>query len=382
MRDTIWNALFATPHAEVGDLLTALWLRLGAEGVPVKRATVALRTLHPEIVGLGYVWEAGQPMQRNEHAHGEFSLTRFLQSPFRVIFEGGGPLRARLEGHAPLPFPVLDELRARGMTDYVALPLVFSTGQIHAVTLATDRAGGFLDDEVRLFGELACALAVAVEARETRRVARTLLDAYVGARAGTEILDGRIQRGDVEMIDAVVLCCDLRGFTPLSLELAPTEVVALLNEYFELVCAPIAEAGGEVVKFIGDGLLCTFPIELQGAQRGCVAALGAARAGLAALRSAKVGAPGRELRMGVALHLGEVAFGNLGSRTRLDFTVIGPSVNLVSRLAGLCSRLDQELLVSAAFAATLPFGARSLGVHAMRGMVEPPEVFTYDVSSA
>jgi adenylate cyclase len=377
LRDTLWQTLFLAPEADLGDLLETLWTRLRAAGLPIERSTVALRTLHPEIVGLGYVWQSGQPFQRNQHVHGEFALTRFLQSPFRRIFDGEGPLRARLEGTAPLPFPVLDELRARGMTDYLGLPLTFTTGQVHAVTFATGEPGGFSDDQVAFFHELAPALAVAVEARETRRVARTLLDTYVGSRAGAKVLEGRIRRGDVDMIDAVVLSCDLRGFTALNLELSPPDVVLLLNEYFERVCAPIEKAGGEVVKFMGDGLLSTLPIDAWGSARACALALDAARAGLAALAGHRFSPGGRTLRMGVALHLGQIAFGNLGSPTRLDFTVIGQTVNLAARLAGLCSRLDRPLLVSRAFARQLPDEAESLGVHQIRGLPDPEEVFTY-----
>jgi adenylate cyclase len=376
-RDGVWDALFASGRDEPGALLEGLWLRLVDEGVALKRATVALRTLHPEIVGLGYVWELGKPIQRNQHAHGEFNLPRFLASPFRVIFDGGGPLRTRLVGDEPQKFPVLDELRARGMTDYLALPLTFSSGQIHALTVASDRPGGFTDAEVALFHDLSPALAACIEARETRRVAGMLLDTYVGARAGAEVLEGRIRRGDVDMLDAVVLSCDLRGFTRLTTELPPTEVVGLLNDYFERVCAPIVAGGGEVMKFIGVGLLATFPVELAGAARACQAALEAARAGLASVDGKRFGNRGVELRMGVALHLGEVAFGNIGAPNRLDFTVIGQAVNLASRLAGLCARLEHSLLVSAAFAARSPAGARSLGVHSVRGLDEPQEVFTY-----
>jgi adenylate cyclase len=377
VRDRVWQALFAAPPADTGDLIERLWSAVVEEGVGLRRATVALRTLHPEIVGLGFVWERGQPMQRNQHPHGELSLDRFRQSPLRAVFAGEGPIRVRLDPGAALPFPVLEDLRARGMTDYLALPLKLTSGQVHALTLACDRPGGFSDDEVRLFEELAAPLATCIEARETRRVARTLLDTYVGTHGGNQVLDGHIQRGDVELIDAVVLSCDLRGFTPLSIELPPREVVALLNEYFDRVCAPIHYAGGEVVKFIGDGILAAFAIHDGAVRPACETALAAARAGLAALHGQPVGARAIPLRMGVALHFGQVAFGNVGSRTRLDFTVIGQAVNLASRLAGLCARLERELLVSAQFAAQLPDGARSLGVHQVRGLPHPVEVFTY-----
>ena len=377
MRDLLWTALFAAPHADAGELLEHLWVTLAAAGVPVRRATVALRTLHPEIVGLGYVWEAGQKLERNEHPHGELALPRFRESPFRHLFDGGAPLRVRLEGDGPLPFPVLHELRARGFTDYMALPLAFASGQVHALAVASDRPGGFSDEHALVLRELAPALAAALEARETRRVARTLLATYLGSRAGDEVLDGNIRRGDVEMIDAIVLSCDLRRFTSLSLAMKPAEIVALLNDYFDRVCTPIVDAGGEVLKFMGDGILSILPIRGEDAPAACATALGAARAAVHDVEERPF-AGDRALRMGLALHLGPVAFGNVGSRRRLDFTVIGPTVNLASRLAGMCARFERALLVSSAFAALAPDGARSLGVHQIRGLPDAQEVFTYD----
>lgn len=262
VRDLVWRALFGTPHADPRAMLEALWSELAASGVAIRRANVALRTLHPQLVGLGYVWQSGH-MTVNEHVHGEFSLARFLHSPLRALFEGGGPLRYRLDGDQPLPFPVLDELRARGFTDYLGRALRFSDGECHGFTVATDAAAGFSDEECAVIDELTPMLALALEVHETRRVARTLLDVYVGARAGTKVLEGRIRRGDIQLIDAVLLCCDLRGFSALSFEVGPEKTVATLNAYFDRVCTPIVAAGGEVLKFIGDGLLAAFPSTLR-----------------------------------------------------------------------------------------------------------------------
>jgi adenylate cyclase len=381
MRDAIQRALFGMPHADASAMLAALWDGLAASGVPLKRALVALRTLHPQIVGLGYLWEAGRGVVRNEHPHGELDLVRFQNSPLRVLFAGGGPLRHRLDGDASLPYPVLDELRALGLTDYIAQVLRFTDGRCHALTLSTDVGAGFSDADAALIGELVPILSLALEVHETRRLAGTLLDTYIGARAGRKVLEGNIRRGHVELIDAVLLSCDLRGFTALSADVGPPATVAALNEYFDRVCAPIVAGGGEILKFIGDGLLAAFPVDDAGAIAAtCQAALAAARAALKALEA--VGAidlPARHLplRAGAALHVGQVAFGNVGSPGRLDFTVIGPAVNLASRLAGLCPRLGRDLLVSGAFARQVPEGVISLGHHAVRGLVDMEEILTY-----
>ena len=305
-----------------------------------------------------------------------------MNSPLRVLFAGEGPLRYRLDGDEPLPFPVLDELRARGLTDYVGLSLRFSDGQHQALSLAADDKRGFADDDLRLFDELAPLLALGLELHETRRVARTLLDTYVGERAGRRVLEGRIRRGDIELIDSVLVSCDLRGFTALSLDVGPEITVAALNGYFDRVCGPIAEAGGEILKFIGDGLLAAFPIDdpaqLESICNGALAAARRALADLLALDHPDVPRRHLPLRAGAALHVGQVAFGNIGSRSRLDFTVIGPAVDLASRLAGFCSRLDRDLLVSSTSARHVPAGAISLGTHALRGLPEPVEIFTYE----
>jgi adenylate cyclase len=381
VRDSILRALVGMPEADAGTMLEAFFVALTDSGVPSRRAMVALRTLHPQIAGMGYVWERGRKLSCNEHPHGEFALPRFLNSPLREIFEGRGPLRQRLEGDQPLPFPVLHELRARGLTDYLALPLPFTDGQRHAFTTATDRAGGFDDADVALLEQLAPMLAVALETREIRRVARMLLDTYVGERAGRKILDGRISRGEVELIDAVIMSCDLRGFTALSVDAGPEATVATLNAYFDCVCAPIAESGGEILKFIGDGLLAAFPIDNPALlEPTCQIALAAARravVGVEQIRDVKLPAHHLPLKAGAALHVGQVAFGNIGSRARLDFTVIGPAVNLASRLAGMCSRLGHDILVSSAFARLVPEGARSLGTHRLRGLPQPEEILTY-----
>ncbi len=365
-------------------LLDGLWRRVVEAGVPLERTLVALRTIHPQLVGLGYVWRHQGGVQCDEHPHGELSQPRFLHSPLRSLFEGGEPMHVRLEGEAPLPFPVLEELRASGMTDYLGLPLPFSDGRAQAVTMATDRRGGFSTAEVGALSELAAALAVVIELRETRRVAVTLLDTYVGPRAGAKIMDGWVRRGDLALIDAVVMCGDLRGFTPLAMELPPRELVGLLNDYFETVCGPVHDAGGEILKFIGDGVLATFAID-GNVRAACATALEAAEralAALAALPPRSVGGRSVQLRMGIALHVGQVAFGNVGSTSRLDFTVIGHAVNVASRLAGLCSRLERQLLVSSTFAHELPEGAEHVGTHCVRGLPAPEDVYAYTLPRA
>ena len=296
-------------------------------------------------------------------------------------------LRRRLaEPDCPQDYAVLPLLRQQGGTDYVAMPMVCSGGAINAITWVTDRAGGFTDREIEALGEVAEALAIIVELQSTRRVARSLLDTYVGHRTGERVLSGAITRGSGESIRAVIWICDLRGFTRLTDSAPRHEVIALLNDYFEIVADAVTAEGGEVLKFIGDAMLAIFDIgDKLGAGRDgdagepCRAALKAARAAVAAMaaRNLERAASGvRRIDFGLALHLGEVTYGNIGARDRLDFTVIGPAVNHAARLEKLAAELGRNVVTSASFAAAVAEPLVSLGLHPLRGVSQCQEVFT------
>ena len=242
----------------------------------------------------------------------------------------------------------------------------------------TTRPGGFGEDDIAALEAVRLPLARLAEVHALRRVAATLLSTYVGHDAGERILQGRIRRGDIERIDAVILLADLRDFTSLSNRLAGEAVIALLNGYFDAVVPALAAHGGEVLKFMGDGVLGIFPAAAGpgAACREALAAVAEADAALGALnaRRAEDGEPA--LRYGLALHLGEVLYGNIGSAGRLDFTAIGPAVNLTARLERLARDLGRTVVVSAAFAARCPAPLIALGRHELRGFAEPETVFT------
>jgi adenylate cyclase len=220
-------------------------------------------------------------------------------------------------------------------------------------------------------------LARVAEIYALRRTATTLLDTYVGRHAGERILQGSIRRGDIERIEAVVMLTDLRDFTTLSDRLPGDQVIDLLNSHFDCLVPPIEQHGGEVLKFIGDSLLAIFAVA-EDAGVACQAALDAAhagRAGMAAANAERQKAGGHGLRYGMALHLGDVLYGNIGSAGRLDFTTIGPAVNLTARLETLARDLGRDLVVSARFAAHCPSPLASIGSFPVRGFREPQEVF-------
>ncbi len=351
-------------------------------GIPLWRAFCAIRTLHPEIAATAYVWRRGEgAAQRRTAVHGIAKTPAFTQSPLAEVTPTGRAVRRRLEDPGvALDYPVLEEFRAEGGTDYVAMPMVFSSGEINSISWLTDRPGGFTDAEIAGLAEVAEMLTVLVEAQTHRRITRALLDTYVGHRTGERVLSGAIKRGDGETIRAVIWFCDLRGFTTLSDTLPRDQLLDLLNEYFEITVSAVAAEGGEVLKFIGDGMLAIFELR-EGdkvAQR-CAAALRAARAmqaAVAARNPDRIAAGLAEIRYGLALHLGEVTYGNIGAPNRLDFTVIGPAVNHATRIEKLAGKLDRRVVTSASFAAAAQTPLMSLGTHSLPGVIEPQEVFT------
>jgi len=356
--------------------------RLSSSGFPLYRLFVTMRTLHPQVFATGYQWRQGDDLPTEApREHGIHRQEIYLRSPIRNIHDGSPDVRRRIGDSAvPLDFPILVELRDEGVTDYLALPLRFSQGRVNAITIATTRPGGLSDNDVTRFKGLLALLALVLEAKETQRISSTLLTTYLGRDAGRRVLSGLIQRGDGITIAAALWYCDLRNFTATTEALARDEVITLLNDYFACMVQAVHRHGGEVLKFIGDAMLAIFPIaDDLDRDRACLTALAAAEDALADLdrlneRRRTEGKP--ILEAGVALHAGTVSYGNIGAPDRLDFTVIGSAVNLVTRLERQCAELERTLLASAQFAS--PCGSKlvSIGHHALRGIAQPQELFT------
>ena len=367
----------------LADLLDGWCWRLVAAGLPLARMNVSTGTLHPQLIGFGARWTAASGRAEElALAHGLLESEAYRNSPFMRVYEYGETIRRHLEGDADaLDFPVLRDLKAAGMTDYLVMPLLLGAITRNTASFASDRPGGFTDAEITRITALGPVLSTVLELLAQRRVSSTLLDVYLGRKAGQRVLAGDIVRGSGEAIRAVIWSSDLRNFTGLSDRLPGTRVTDLLNRVFDTQVAAIHERGGEVLKFIGDGLVAIFPIDdIEFAMDQCARALAAARAALAANATlnadlaAEPDAP--RVPLAVALHLGEVFFGNIGGQDRLDFTVIGPAVNAVSRLEKLAKTLGRDLVVTGDFvAAARRRDFDSLGVHPLRGFSEPIEVF-------
>ena len=360
------------------DVVAELCDRLVAGGVPLHRVAIFVRTLHPNVMGRRFLWRHGQAVQVSERPHAMLEEDTYLASPIALVFDGHGTVRRRLVDPAcPNDFRILEELRSEGVTDYLIQPLEFSNGEIHAVSWTTTRAEGFAQEHIAALEAVVAPLARMAEIYGLRRTATTLLDTYVGRHAGERILQGRIRRGDIDRIEAVIMLTDLRGFTILSDQLPGDQVIGMLNSYFDCLVPPIERQGGEVLKFIGDGLLAIFPVAGD-AGAACESALAAARQaqlGIAAANVQRQQAGEPVQRYGMALHLGDVLYGNIGSAGRLDFTTVGPAVNLTARLETLARDLRRDLVVSAGFASRCPEALQSLGTYQLRGFRHPHEVF-------
>lgn len=367
----------------VTELVEGLAARLIADGVPLWRMFLGLPVLHPLVRFLNVYWRDDEGEVRIvRRAHGTERDQRYIGSPVAAILDhDADALRFRIERmEGDLPHQVLEELRAEGGSDYVIMALRFDASRVGVTSMATRRTGGFTAADLALVDGVREALTAVLERLILMKLAATVVETYVGARAGARVLSGEIRRGSLETMRAVLWYCDLRGFTALSDRLAPADLIALLNGYFEIIGGAVEAHGGEVLKFIGDAALAVFPVAEDGADVAtvCAAALAASRqavAGIDARNAERSGWGEPILRCGVALHLGEALYGNIGAPSRLDFTVIGPAVNLVTRIEGLCKRLDRYVLTSEAFAEASSEPLLSVGWHPVKGLLKPVQVF-------
>ena len=363
------------------EILSQLCRRMLQAGISLSRVAVFVRTLHPNVFGRAFYWrEEREEVEVDEATHDFVGTREQLQSTPAAVWASGREIRRRLaDPECPMDYPVLADLRAEGMTDYLVAPLRFLSGEVHAVSYATRRPGGFGEGEIAALRRLLPPFTRLAEIAALNRKTRNILDAYLGHQAGEKVLAGQIRRGDGEEIRAVIWFCDLRDSTPLADSMNREAFLRLLNDYFECVLGPVQERGGEILRFIGDAALAIFPIGTQPAAVACAKAVDAARAAVARmeeLNAKRKHAGGRRLRFGIGLHLGLVLYGNIGTPTRIEFTVIGAAANEAARIESLCKALKVDLILSEHVARHLPTRPRSLGKHALRGVGEPVELFT------
>jgi adenylate cyclase len=328
------------------------------------------------------MWSDG--MREAEISRVDFDVrerSEYIGSPANEMQEGATEVRENLERDPALGrnHALYDEMRSKGLTDYVAWPLYHTLGKRHLVTFATDRPGGFDEAHIAALKNVLPVLALVSEIRIKNRLARTLLETYVGAHAGELILAGATRRGTGTTVRAAIMICDLRDFTKISDNWPRDDVIDLLNDYFDAMSEPIARHGGEILKFIGDGLLAIFPLSAPDACANLLHAVTEARGAMAALNERNSATSRAPLNYGIGVHVGDVMYGNIGSTTRLDFTVIGPAVNMASRLEALTKQVGRPVLLSRDFAELVQpkFELERVGKYEVRGFSDPIELFAF-----
>ncbi|TNJ46309.1 DUF427 domain-containing protein [Phaeobacter sp. B1627] len=336
-------AFLPTPE----EFTLALVHKLQEQGLPISRLTILSWALHPRIAGHHYLWEKGVPGVKTMSPSYEIhEKPEFKNSPLRHVSKGLGGLRYRLSGEVPSEdFPILKELRDRGATDYVAMPLPFSDGRINVLTAASDQPEGFSTADLGLIFECSAVIARYYEVFMQRENAQAVLETYVGKRSGARVLGGNIRRGDGDEIDAAIMFCDLRGSTLLEEALPRDKYIRLLNQFFETTSDVVHENGGEVLKFIGDAVLAVFPAG-QNPAEARAQALTAARAIVAALAGIEPCPTMPHLECAIGIASGSVLYGNIGSQERLDFTVIGQAANIAARLGDYGKTAGHRIVVS------------------------------------
>ena len=350
-------------------------------GIPLWRVYIGLQLVHPQLQAMGYEWRRGGKVQETARAYGIQFTSSYIGSPLQEAREQGRAVRYRLTDITEHHHVLLHELKSAGGVDYFALPMhIRREGPLPVITFATDSRSGFSDEDIADLTRLVDMIGAVVEMHIERSVAETVANTYLGPVVGDRVLHGAIRRGEGEEIRAVLWFSDLRDFTGMNERMAAGDVLELLNNYLQLVGDALKAHGGEILKFIGDGVMAYFPAEdalflpmVTGA------ALNAARqllTDIEAANEARATGGHDPVRFGIGLHVGPVTFGNVGTEDRLDFTVIGPAVNRTARLESLTKEVGVPVLASAEFNEVCMVPMKSLGKHVLRGVPEPVEVFT------
>lgn len=381
-----WISEHAMASNDWDALLDGLCRALVGMGLPLWRVSIGARTLDPNMRAFNLEWHAGGAPALAPDSHGTDREAAYRRSPIFELAERGERFgRWRLDAlQEDDDYPLLHELRARGGTDYllhVFVPDLALTGSM--ISLTTQSPSGFTDDHVAVVEALRPTLGLAMAKLNVTRTLREVLGIYVGQTTRDYILEGQIRRGQGRTVSAAILLADLRGFTALTDRADPLAVVGWLDEHFEVLGQAVAGHGGEILKFLGDGLLAIFPLSNGEAAAAsvCAEALGSA---VDALHANKIlnnqrrsrGLP--EMEADLVLHFGEVVYGNIGSDRRLDFTVIGRAVNEASRIEGHCEALGHTLLISDAFAARCDHALEEVGTVSLRGLAHPQRVWSVD----
>lgn len=346
--------------------------RLRAAGVPVMRLRMGMRTTHPLVAAVSYIWDPGgneaEDKAQLRAPHGIETRDTYIGSPMEIISTSQAPYRRRLDHTlGPDDHLILHELKARGATDWYGRPILFATGSFGIIIFAADGAG-FSAEDIALLDTLFEVLAPIVEAQRHDHMANAIAKSYLGPRTGQRVLDGQITRGDIEQTEAAILFSDIRGWTALNATRPAEQALDVANRYFEVMSDAIDNNGGEILKFMGDGVLALFPSDGSTPVQvnACRQALSAAHAAIGIAALADLPVP-----FGTGIHYGKLLYGNVGARERLDFTVLGQSVNIAARVEAFCGRLDEPVLLSDRVAQLAGMPTRHVATETLKGMNTP-----------
>ena len=383
-----WLLGEAINETDLLSLAESLAWRMVAAGLPIVRATIHVGTLHPQLTGFGWSWSkfdglCDEIVIKAMSAQSE----AYMRSPLRPAIEDGQSLFLDVrDPETQALYPIATELAEQGITHYAVLPMPKRIGanRFDVVTIATAEQDKFTKQQQDQLDRVLKYLALHVHRHTARRIAENVLNVYLGPSAGKQVLEGSISRGDGNAIEAVIWVADMRGFTELTEKYSGPQVNRILNGFFEQVVSAVTDNGGDVLKFLGDGVLAVFPFQCtETAADAAKAAMTAADEALRNLdayntnpcediRSLNGWSP---IRCGIAMHIGEVFFGNVGGQDRLDFTVIGSAVNEAARLEALTKRVMRPVVMSQQVADLLEIPLDDIGHHELKGIIQPVRVF-------
>ena len=368
----------------VGELAKTLNLF----GFELSRLNLGVYILHPDIAGVAFQWiKEGEAVASIPVEHSDLETPVYLESPIRACVNSGQNIRIQIgKFGAASDFPVVAEFQKSGITDYCVMPLPGGSERVNVWSLATTRPGGFTNEEWSTLQRFSLYLSLVVDYLAVQWLAGVLMQVYLGRRTGKRVLRGQVKRGDGQEIRAALWFCDMRGFTQLSSVMTSEELIVILNEYFGRLGPAVQEEGGEILKFIGDAMLAIFPMgeddddEATVCKR-CLKAAEVAQATLEEWSQSRTKQGQQSIRTGIALHIGEVVYGNIGTPGRLDFTVIGEAVNRVARVEGMCTSLGEGLLATKEFIEHIDRRAELLGAYELKGIRDDVEIYAIRIDS-
>jgi len=376
-----WLISANTEHNGLRTLSSELVSKIRETGVPVDRFNIGVFAVHPEMAGYAVICGEGVQEAIEVPIRREDTLKPlYLSSPIRHLVELRESLFFDLENpDAGSDYPVLDEFRVKGFTQYLGFPLPYSDDGIAILTVCTKRPGGLKAEEIDELKKLFPVLSLLISVVESKRLAKTVLRTYLGLNIGERVLAGEILRGQGETVQAALWLCDLRDSTAMTCELGSIPMIEVLNQYFDCMAEAVWGEGGEILKFMGDAMLVIFRIDdVVSQEEAAIRSVRSAETALlrlSELSEARVSGGLKPLCASVALHLGEVVYGNIGASRRLDFTVMGEAVNLLARVQHLTGEIGEEILYTRAIADRLDRSSQPVGRYEMKGVPDLVEIF-------